>query len=202
MTRQKHGDAYPCPEALNRQAERAQFDTELDPDSLADAQLSEEARSQHAQAYLDQAVQAASQGRDVDMCEAFDQAIKLDESLAESERDHVLASYRPAKQSVSEEMANQILGHLHLPPLEREDDYKCPYDPNEYRKNEEWAKSCEDYLTVFREGKIPPGTFPVNSPLRKFYEQYMYHPELDEMNQRLHRGPFKKKEETTQAEPA
>ncbi len=59
------------------------------------------------------------------------------------------------------------------------------------RKREKWAKSCEDYLTLFREGKIPPGTFPVNSPLRKFYEQYMYHPELDEVHQRMHTGPFK-----------
>jgi hypothetical protein len=107
----------PSPEGILRHAERIQHDTGLDPDSQAAAQLPPQTPETHAKAYVQRATLAGGQGRDIEMCEAFDEAARIDEEFAKSERDHVLASYRPAKQSVSEELAEAILGHLHLPPL-------------------------------------------------------------------------------------
>ncbi|MDZ4857443.1 MAG: hypothetical protein SGI88_00555, partial [Candidatus Hydrogenedentes bacterium] len=123
----------------------------------------------HARAYLQQAIEAASQGSDVEMCEAFDNAARVDEPLAESERDHVLACYRPAKQSVSEEMAKAILGHLYLPPLPEkvQGETTTPHDPELRRED---TNVLQRYLDLFRDGKIPPDAFPIDSPIRAHAE--------------------------------
>ncbi|GMV90463.1 MAG: hypothetical protein AMXMBFR82_02410 [Candidatus Hydrogenedentota bacterium] len=116
LNRQNSAGAPPTAEGVLRHTQRMQHDTNLDPDSIADAQLEPQTPETHAKAYIQQAALAAGQGRDVEMCEAFDNAALLDEAYAESERSHVLASYRPARHSVSEELAEAILGHLHLEP--------------------------------------------------------------------------------------
>ncbi len=157
------------PEGVQRHVQRMQHDTQLDPDSIADANLQPQTATTHARAYLQQAVLAGSQGRDVEMCEAFDNAALLDEPLAESERDHVLASYRPAKQSVSEELAAHILGNLHLPPLPQPDEHNNPENAGA-TKPEEPVNPYHDFLDKFCNGKIPPEAFPINSPIRAHAE--------------------------------
>ncbi len=202
LNRQKHSAAPPTPEGINRHLQRLQRDTAVDPDSLIDAQLEPQSAQTHARAYLQEAALVGGQSLDVDMCEAFDQAALIDEPFADSERDHILACYRPAKHSVSEELAKQILGNLHLPPIPSEDaKLICPHDPKDCKIRQEIAQTEREYLGLFRDGKLPPGTFPVNSPLRKIYEEHLYHPELDEVNIRMGWVPGKKKE-ATNAQPA
>jgi hypothetical protein len=152
-------------------------DTQFDPDSIADVQLEPQTTPTHARAYMQRAVIAASQGNDVEMCEAFDNAARLDESYAESERDHVLASYRPAKRSVSEELANAILGHLHLPPLNKKDEAQTikPPNPNDEATHDdttanETAEVLREYFALFRDGKLPPEAFPLDTPVRAHAE--------------------------------
>ncbi|GMV94837.1 MAG: hypothetical protein AMXMBFR82_46150 [Candidatus Hydrogenedentota bacterium] len=116
LNRHNSMGAPPTVEGILRHAERSKHDTGLDPDSIADAQLQPQTPETHAKAFIQQAALAGGQGRDVEMCEAFDNAALLDEAYAESERSHVLASYRPARHSVSEELAEAILGHLHIDP--------------------------------------------------------------------------------------
>jgi len=166
LNRQKNSLAPPSPEGILRHAQRIQHDTSLDPDAIAAAQLEPQTPQTHARAYLQQAVLVGSQGRDVEMCEAFDTAALLDEPLAESERDHVLACYRPAKHSISEELAQQILGHLHIPPPEQQQ----PKDNNDQTTRTATPDSIilQQYLDLFRHGKIPPEAFPLNSPLRQY----------------------------------
>ncbi len=100
------------PEAIVRHTERAQQDTALDPNSIADAQLDSELELFHIKGYLLQSIDAAFQGRDVEMAEAFDNVIYLDEQLAKSEHDHVASSYRPTELFVSKGLASHILGNL------------------------------------------------------------------------------------------
>ena len=174
LNRQKNYTTPPTPESIQRHAQRMQHDTQLDPDSIAEAQLPPQTAQSHARAYLQQAILAGSQGRDVEMCEAFDNAALLDEPLAESERDHVLACYRPAKQSVSEELAAHILGNLHLPPLPEKEPYaptpeKPPHNDDPVSNNET-AKVLNEYLSLFRDGKIPPEAFPIDTPIRAHAE--------------------------------
>ncbi|MDZ4858006.1 MAG: hypothetical protein SGI88_03410 [Candidatus Hydrogenedentes bacterium] len=161
--------AAPTPEGIFRHAQRAQHDTGLDPDSIADAQLPPQTNETHAHGYLQHAIEAGAQGRDVEMCEAFDNAARLDEPLAEMERDHVLACYRPAKQSVSEELAAAILGNLHLPPLPKLDENGDAL-PTERELIERSNKFTEQYLDLFQRGKIPPEAFPLDSKIRKLAE--------------------------------
>ncbi len=116
LNRHNSTGAPPTAEGVLRHAQRIQHDTALDPDSIDAAQLQPQTPETHAKAFIQQAALAAGQGRDVEMCEAFDNAALLDEAYAESERGHILASYRPAKHSVSEELAEAILGHLHIEP--------------------------------------------------------------------------------------
>ena len=169
LNRQSRFATPPTPESIQRHAQRMQHDTQLDPDSIAEANLEPQTATTHARAYLQQAILTASQGRDVEMAEAFDNVILLDETLAEAERDHVLASYRPAKQSVSEELAAHILGNLHLPPLPQPDEHNNPENAGA-TKPEEPVNPYHDFLDKFCNGKIPPEAFPINSPIRAHAE--------------------------------
>jgi hypothetical protein len=170
----------PSPEGILRHAERIQHDTGIDPDSQAAAQLPPQTPETHAKAYIQRAALAGGQGRDIEMCEAFDEAGRIDEKFAESERDHVLASYRPAKQSVSEELAERILGNLHLPPLpdKPEGEPTSTHSPNEQELSPESAKLLQDYLDHFRDGKIPPEAFPIGSAKRAYAESIYTGPPL------------------------
>jgi hypothetical protein len=108
------------------------------------------------------------------MCEAYDNAAQLDEPLAESERDHVLASYRPAKQTISEELAAQILGNLHLPALPAQEETEKDTLTSEMcdqKPHHEDTKILNEYLDLFREGKIPPEAFPIDTTLRTHAEK-------------------------------
>ncbi|MCC6698022.1 MAG: hypothetical protein IT365_20540, partial [Candidatus Hydrogenedentes bacterium] len=193
LFRQKDNGAPPSPEGILRHAQRAQHDTGLDPDSIADTQIPPQTPLTHAKAYIQRATLAGGQGRDIEMCELFDEAGRIDEAYAESERDHVLASYRPAKQSVSEELAQYILGNLHLPPVpknvENTNEPGVPIPPSkgdqggcsspnstsvdpadEAQFPLDAAKLLQDYLDSFHAGKIPPEAFPIGSPLRAHAE--------------------------------
>jgi hypothetical protein len=114
------------------------------------------------------------------MSEAFDNVIQLDEPYAQSERDHVLACYRPTKQTVSEELAAQILGNLHLPPLPENEQGKptSPHNPIDDAIRHEDAKVLQEYLDIFRDGKIPPEAFPIGSPIRAHAESIYTGPPL------------------------
>ncbi len=172
LFRQNNMGAPPSADGVLRHAQRAQHDTGLDPDSLADAQLPPQTPETHAKAYIQRATLAGGQGRDIEMCEAFDEAGRIDEAFATSERDHVLASYRPAKQSVSQELAEAILGHLHLPPQpENEQGDPATTDaPNQVDLSPESAKLLQDYLDAVRTGKVPPEAYPIGSPERAHAE--------------------------------
>lgn len=173
LFRQNQNATPPSPEGILRHAQRRQHDTGLDPDSLEAAQLEPQTTETHAKAYLQQAIQAASQGRDVEMAEAYDNVILLDEHLADTERDHVLASYRPAKHSVSEELADAILGNLHLPPRP-EADHETPGVTSPCATCQMYAASnnlLQHYVDNFRDGKIPPEAFPIGSKIRSLAEQ-------------------------------
>lgn len=168
LFRQKNNFTPPSPEGVMRHIERAKHDTAIDPDSLVDARIEEKPEQSYAKGYLRQSIEAASQGRDVEMAEAFDNAILLDEALAESERDHVLASYRPAKHSVSEELAAHILGNLHLPPLpvKEEQQSTAAFNARDNDLTHEDINVLKEYLTLFTDGKIPPEAFPIDSCIR------------------------------------
>jgi hypothetical protein len=179
LNRQNSTGAPPTAEGILRHARRSQHDTGLDPDSIADAQLPPQTIETHAKAYIQRAALAGGQSRDVEMCEAFDNAALLDEAYAESERSHILASYRPARHSVSEELAEAILGHLHLEPPtlngkgqpmpdERTPDATAPN--NGQPTNEEPTDILQYYLDLIRDGKMPPEGFPIGSPLRAHAE--------------------------------
>jgi hypothetical protein len=114
------------------------------------------------------------------MCELFDEAGRIDEEFAKSERDHVLASYRPAKQCVSEELAKRILGNLHLPPLpeNEEGDPATPHASNQVELSPETAKLIQEYLDAVRTGKIPPEAYPIGSPQRAHAESIYTGPPL------------------------
>ncbi|MCC6796551.1 MAG: hypothetical protein IT366_15630 [Candidatus Hydrogenedentes bacterium] len=174
LNRQKQNTTPPTPESFQRHTHRMKHDIQLDPDSIAETQVDLNLPQTHARAYLQQSIQAASQGNDVEMCEAFDNAAQLDEPLAQSERDHVLASYRPAKQSISEELAQQILGNLHLPalPAQEETEKDTPTSEMcEQKPHHEDTKFLNEYLDLFREGKIPPEAFPIDTPIRTHAEK-------------------------------
>ncbi len=172
LNRHNSAGAPPSPDGILRHVQRTQHDTGLDPDSIAAAQLEPQTPETHAKAYIQRAALAGGQGRDVEMCEAFDNAALIDEPYAESERDHVLASYRPAKQSVSQELAELILGNLHLPPRptthEQNPDTTKPN--TDHPTNEESDDVLQHFLDLIREGKMPPEAFPIGSPLRAHVE--------------------------------
>jgi hypothetical protein len=171
LNRQKNTGAPPALEGILRHAERAQHDTALDPDAIANTQLDPELEPSHAKAYLRQSIDAASQGRDVEMAEAFDNVIFLDEYLAAAERDHVLASYRPKKHSVSNELAARILGNLHLPPLPgMTDNSELALLQQEYKALQDHNEHLQNYLNDLRAGKIPPEAFAKNSSIRAYAE--------------------------------
>ncbi|MCC6794450.1 MAG: hypothetical protein IT366_04970 [Candidatus Hydrogenedentes bacterium] len=173
LFRQKNNLTPPSPEGVMRHIERAKHDTAIDPDSLAEARVEGRFAQNYAKAYLRQSIHAASQGRDVEMCEAFDTAALLDEPLAEAERDHVLASYRPAKQSVSEELAEQILGNLHLPPLEsaNKEEIEPTVPPNPQQTLWQPDNPLHQFLDEFIAGQIPPEAFPLDTPIRAHAEK-------------------------------
>ncbi|GMV94362.1 MAG: hypothetical protein AMXMBFR82_41400 [Candidatus Hydrogenedentota bacterium] len=175
LNRHNSMGAPPTAEGILRHAERSKHDTGLDPDSLDAAQLQPQTPETHAKAFVQQAALAGGQGRDVEMCEAFDNAALLDEPYAESERGHVLASYRPARHSVSEELAEAILGHLHIEPPTSNG--KGQPMPNEHAPNttapsngqtstDEPDDILQYYLDLIRDGKMPPEAFPIGSPFR------------------------------------
>jgi hypothetical protein len=172
LNRQNFTGAPPTPEGILRRAQRTQHDTGLDPDSITGAQIPPQTVQTHAKAYIQHAALAGGQGRDIEMCEAFDDAALLDEAYAESERDHVLASYRPARQSVSEELAERILGNLHLPPLSQKEaaESTSAHAFNEQQISLESDKLFQEYLEHFHAGKIPPEAFPIGSAKRAYAE--------------------------------
>jgi len=169
LNRQNHGVTHPTPEGILRHAQRTQHDASLDPDSIAGAQLQPQTPHTHAEAFVRQAALAGGQSREVEMCETFDNATMLDEPYADSERDHVLASFRPAKQTVSEELAAEILGNLHLPPLPAPEQDESATANNDH-SYEKYAEVLQHYLDVFRDGKIPPEAFAKNTPIRAYAE--------------------------------
>jgi hypothetical protein len=216
LFRQNNNGAPPSPDGILRHAQRIQHDTGLDPDSLADAQLPPQTPETHAKAYIQRATLAGGQGRDIEMCEAFDEAGRIDEAYAESERDHVLASYRPAKQSVSQELAERILGNLHLPPLpenventnefahatppSKGDQGGCSSsnatstDPiNQGEIPIDAAKILQDYIDTFRAGKVPPEAYPIGSPARAHAEAIYTGPPLTTAKPKSEAGPGKPK---------
>ena len=152
------------PDAILRHVERMQHDTDLDPDALAAVHLTPDTQQQHAKAYLQDSIRAASVGRDVEMSEAFDNVIVLDKPLAEAERDHVLASFRPAKHSVSEDLAARILGNLHLPPLPESQQPPSPEQAPEENN------ILLGFLDSLRDGKIPPEAFAKGTQIRAWAE--------------------------------
>jgi len=185
LNRHNSAGAPPSPDGILRHAQRTQHDTGLDPDSQAAAQLPPQTPETHAKAYIQRATLAGGQGRDIEMCEAFDEAARIDEAFAKSERDHVLASYRPAKQTVSQELAEAILGHLHLPPLpENEGKEPTTTDaPNAQDLSPESAKLLQDYLDAVRTGKVPPEAYPIGSPQRAHAEAIYTRPSAGEQKE-------------------
>jgi hypothetical protein len=165
LNRQTHGITHPTPDGILRHAQRSQHDASIDPDALTDSLLEPQTPHTHARAFVQQAALAGGASREVEMCETFDNATALDEPFADSERDHVLASYRPAKQTVSPEIAAEILGNLHLPPLPKGEE-----DPYSNEGYEHYAQVLQNYLDVFRDGKIPPEAFAKNTPIRAYAE--------------------------------
>ncbi|MFA6242832.1 MAG: hypothetical protein WC655_17970, partial [Candidatus Hydrogenedentales bacterium] len=165
LNRQKQGLTHPTPEGILRHAQRVQHDADLDPDALADAQLEPQTIQTHARSFVQQAALAGGEGNEVEMYWTYDNAAALDEPFADSQRDDVLACYRPAKQTVSEEYASEILGNLHLPPLPKSEE-----DPKTDDGYEHYAQVLQHYLDVFRDGKIPPEAFAKNTPIRAYAE--------------------------------
>jgi hypothetical protein len=74
---------------------------------------------------------------------------------------------------VSEELAEAILGHLHLPPLpeNEEEDPATTHAPNQVDLSPESAKLLQDYLDLVRDGKVPPEAYPIGSPARAAAER-------------------------------
>ncbi|MFA6242019.1 MAG: hypothetical protein WC655_13885, partial [Candidatus Hydrogenedentales bacterium] len=175
LNRQKQGLTHPTPEGILRHAQRVQHDADLDPDALAGAQLEPQTIQTHARSFVQQAALAGGEGHEVEMYWTYDNAAALDEPFADSQRDHVLASYRPAKQTVSPEIAAEILGNLHLPPLPKSEE-----DPEKDEGYEHYAQVLQNYLDVFRDGKIPPEGFAKNTPIRAYAESIYTGPPMSE----------------------
>ncbi|GMW02160.1 MAG: hypothetical protein AMXMBFR84_32960 [Candidatus Hydrogenedentota bacterium] len=147
LNRQKHTPAPPTPEGILRHAHRMQHDTSLDPATLQALQLPPQSPQTHAKAYIQQAIQAAGQGRDIEMCQAFDNATLLDQPYAQSHRDHILACYRANKKSTRP-----------APSLTRSDEKRTP---NQTPPTQDpLSEILTTYEQAIKDGKVQPEAFP------------------------------------------
>ena len=85
----------PTVESVARQRERAQFDTNLDPDAQQDMHVPDFPMTDHALHLMDRAVLHAAKGEDVAAMEAYKRATLLNGGLLDFGGDRMLDAYRP-----------------------------------------------------------------------------------------------------------